>query len=226
MTDSGVTEPDTISFSTRRRETEVPFAPIETEAQELADRMPDLLVEAMRISMTDRARHSWAPPGRARARRSGSFVSMRARIPPTLSIGADRRVPIISMCVSANGKPPTHSGFGRTCHRRWPSGVISLSNQSKRDRALVMLLAAAELLVRSGERVALLGSDETNGQPSCRIHDWRKRLWRNNPRRYSRPGLPPRRSTVALFRSYPDRRFPRSGGGRQRTLVGAGGERV
>ena len=48
------------------------------------------------------------------------------------------------------------SGCGPTSRRRWISAA-TWRRRTKRDRALVLMLAAAELLVRGGERVALLG---------------------------------------------------------------------
>ena len=53
----------------------------------------------------------------------------------------------------------------------WPDLSQSMNFRShlapttKRDRAVLLMLAAAELLVRGGERVAMLGADATDRQP-------------------------------------------------------------
>lgn len=127
----------------------------EAEAQALADRLPDLLIEAMRISMTI----AHGIHGRRRAGPGETFWQFR-QYESTDSTG------LIDWRRSASSDHLyVREREWEAAHTFWLWADISpsmafqshLSGQSKRDRALVLLFAAAELLVRSGERVALLG---------------------------------------------------------------------
>ena len=93
-------------------------------------------------------------PGRARP--SGSSGPSFPASPPAASIGAVRRATIAPMCASANGRRRIRSGSGSTGRRRWLSSR-ELAQASKIERATVLGLAAADLLVRGGERVGLIG---------------------------------------------------------------------
>ena len=131
------------------------FAPIETEAQELADRMPDLLVEAMRISMTI----AHGIHGRRRAGPGETFWQFRQYESTDSTTLIDWRRSASSDHLYVRERE------WEAAHTFWLWADLSpsmdfrsdLAQQTKRDRGLVMLLAAAELLVRGGERVALLG---------------------------------------------------------------------
>ena len=127
----------------------------EGEALALADRLPDLLVEAMRVSNT----LVHGIHGRRRSGPGETFWQFR-------HYEQTDDASLIDWRRSAS----SDQFFVR--EREWeaaqtfwlwanlsPSMLFRshLAPAFKRDRALVMLLAAAELLVRSGERVAFLG---------------------------------------------------------------------
>ena len=127
----------------------------EAEAQSVADRLPDLLIEAMRISTTI----AHGIHGRRRAGPGETFWQFR-QYESTDSSG------LIDWRRSASSDHLyVREREWEAAHTFWLWADLSpsmnfqshLSQYSKRDRALVLLLAAAELLVRSGERVALLG---------------------------------------------------------------------
>ena len=100
----------------------------------------------------------------APARRSGSSASSGRATPTARSTGAARRAPTISTCASANGRRRTRSGCGPTSPPPWISAAISRTRPSASAPSLLML-AAAELLVRGGERVAFLGLTQSDRQP-------------------------------------------------------------
>ncbi len=125
------------------------------------------------------ARHPRPPPRRPRRN--------LLAVPPVWPAGLfdpHRLAPLRELrpplCARARmGSRPHASGSGRTFPRRWISRATSRP-VTKRDRALVLMLAAAELLVRSGERVGLLGvtlpsTSRRAHAPPCRGHRF---LWR------------------------------------------------
>lgn len=128
---------------------------LELEAHGVADRLPDLVLEAMRVSSTV----AHGIHGRRRAGTGETFWQFRqfgGADPATLidwrrSAGSDQ------LYVREREWEAAHTVW------LWPDLSASmafrseLSGTTKRDRALVLVLAAAELLVRGGERVALLG---------------------------------------------------------------------
>lgn len=134
-----------------------PTSPLatEAEAQALADRLPDLLVEAMRVSNT----LVHGIHGRRRSGPGETFWQFRhyEQTDDAALIDWRRSASSDQYFVREREWEAAHTFW------LWANVTPSMSFKShlaptfKRDRALVMLLAAAELLVRSGERVAYLG---------------------------------------------------------------------
>lgn len=128
---------------------------LERDAHALADRLPDLLVEAKRISSTV----THGVHGRRRAGPGETFWQFR-------QLQVNDSAQLIDWRRSAS----TDHLYVRereweAAHTLWLWCNLSssmdfrshLSQVTKRDRAVVLMLASAELLVRSGERIGLLG---------------------------------------------------------------------
>lgn len=128
---------------------------LEREAVSLVDRMPELLMEAARISSTV----AQGIHGRRRAGPGETFWQFRQYQPGENASNIDWRRSASSdhLYVREREWEAAHTLY------LWPDISPSmdfrshLSNVTKRDRALVLALASAEMLVRGGERVALLG---------------------------------------------------------------------
>jgi uncharacterized protein (DUF58 family) len=127
-----------------------------TQAKGLAETLPDLLVEAERVANTVLA--GWH--GRRRSGPGETFWQFRTFIPGEPSSGIDWRRSARDeqhLYVREREWEAAHTIW------TWPDLSVSmnfrsrLGNASKRDRALVLLLALAELLAAAGERVGLLG---------------------------------------------------------------------
>lgn len=131
---------------------------LEREAVSLVDRMPDLLMEADRIASTV----SQGIHGRRRAGPGETFWQFR-------QYQAGEGANLVDWRRSASSDHlyvrEREWEAAHTLHL-WPDVSPSMDFQShlapvsKRDRALVLALAAAELLVRGGERVALLAQTQ------------------------------------------------------------------
>ena len=129
---------------------------LEGEAQSLADRLPDLLLEALRVANTV----AHGIHGRRRAGTGETFWQFRqfnqASDAATL-IDWRRSASSDTLYVREREWEASHTFW------LWPDVSPSMAFQShiapvsKRDRALVLTLATAEMLVRAGERIALLG---------------------------------------------------------------------
>ncbi len=128
---------------------------IERDAHGLADRLPDILLEASRIASTI----AHGIHGRRRAGPGETFWQFR-------QLEATDPVQLIDWRRSASSDHLyVREREWEAAHTIWLWPDLSPSMQfrshlapvTKHDRALVMTLAAAELLVRSGERVGLLG---------------------------------------------------------------------
>ncbi|KAB2914854.1 MAG: DUF58 domain-containing protein [Hyphomicrobiaceae bacterium] len=128
---------------------------LEGEAQSLADRLPELLLEALRVANTV----AHGIHGRRRAGTGETFWQFRqfqASDPATV-IDWRRSASSDHLYVREREWEAAHTFW------LWPDVSPSMAFRShlaptpKRDRALVLTLAFAELLVRAGERVALLG---------------------------------------------------------------------
>lgn len=130
-------------------------AALEGEAHSLADRLPELLLEALRVSSTV----AHGVHGRRRAGTGETFWQFRQFEWSDAATLIDWRRSASSdhLFVRQREWEAAHTLW------LWPDLSPSmnfrsdLSTATKRDRTLVLALASAELLVRSGERVALLG---------------------------------------------------------------------
>jgi uncharacterized protein (DUF58 family) len=128
---------------------------LEGEAQALADRLPDLLLEALRVANT--VVHGIH--GRRRAGTGETFWQFRQfqGSDPATVIDWRRSASSDTLYVREREWEASHTFW------LWPDVSASMAFRShlapvsKRDRALVLTLAVAEMLVRAGERVALLG---------------------------------------------------------------------
>lgn len=128
---------------------------LEREASSLVDAMPELMMEADRIAMTV----AHGVHGRRRAGPGETFWQFR-------QYQAGEGAQLIDWRRSASSNHLfVREREWEAAHTLylWPDVSKSmlfkshLAPVSKRDRAIVLMLAAAELLVRGGERVALLG---------------------------------------------------------------------
>ena len=93
---------------------------------------------------------------RAPARLSGSSARSSLASRRRESTGAARRARSAPSCASANGRRRIRSGYGSTARPRCDSPP-TLAPASKIERAALLALAFADLCVRGGERVGLIG---------------------------------------------------------------------
>jgi uncharacterized protein (DUF58 family) len=129
---------------------------LEGEAQAVAERLPELLLEALRVANTV----THGIHGRRRAGTGETFWQFRQFIQasdPAAVIDWRRSASSDTLYVREREWEAAHTFW------LWPDVSPSmafhshLAAVSKRDRAVVLTLAMAELLVRAGERIALLG---------------------------------------------------------------------
>ena len=128
---------------------------LEGEAHLLADRLPDLLLEALRVANTV----AHGIHGRRRAGTGETFWQFRQFQGSDAATAIDwrRSAGSDTLYVREREWEASHTFW------LWPDVSPSMDFRShlatvnKRDRALVLMLAAAEMLVRAGERVAFLG---------------------------------------------------------------------
>jgi uncharacterized protein (DUF58 family) len=128
---------------------------LEGQAHSLADRLPELLMEAMRITSTV----AHGIHGRRRAGPGETFWQFRQfeQMDAATLIDWRRSASSDHLYVREREWEAAHTVW------LWPDMSDSmqfashLSSVTKHDRALVLMLALAELLVRGGERIALLG---------------------------------------------------------------------
>jgi uncharacterized protein (DUF58 family) len=128
---------------------------LEGEAHALADRLPDLLLESLRVANTV----AHGIHGRRRAGTGETFWQFRQfqGSDPATVIDWRRSASSDTLYVREREWEASHTFW------LWPDVSPSMAFRShlgpieKRDRALVLTLAVAEMLVRAGERVALLG---------------------------------------------------------------------
>ena len=128
-----------------------------------------------------RCRRCWSPPsgspprsaractagaGSARARPSGSSAATSPATRRTRSTGGSRRNPTGSMSARPNGRRRRASGCGATL--RLHALALDAGLPTKRERAELLTLALAALLVRGGEHVALLGGGLAGTRPRRR----------------------------------------------------------
>ncbi len=128
---------------------------LESEAHRLADRLPELVLDAVRISSTV----AHGIHGRRRAGPGETFWQFRqlGTLDAATSIDWRRSASSDHLYVREREWEAAHTVW------LWPdlSELMNfkshLSATTKRDRGVVLALAAAELLVAGGERVGLLG---------------------------------------------------------------------
>lgn len=128
---------------------------LEAAAHALAERLPELMLEAARISHTV----THGVHGRRRAGPGETFWQFRQyeSNDSTTLIDWRRSASASHVYVREREWEAAHTVW------LWPDLSASMNFQStlapvsKRDRAVVLMLALAELLVRGGERVGLLG---------------------------------------------------------------------
>lgn len=128
---------------------------LEREAHAVADRLPELLIEADRIAQTV----AHGIHGRRRSGPGETFWQFRTyeQQDSTQLIDWRRSASSDHLFVREREWEAAHTLW------LWPDLSPSMGFQShlatgtKRDRAVVLMLAASELLVRGGERVGLLG---------------------------------------------------------------------
>jgi uncharacterized protein (DUF58 family) len=128
---------------------------LEGEAQSLAARLPELLLEALRVANTvAHGIHGRRRPGTGET--FWQFRQFQGSDPATV-IDWRRSASSDTLYVREREWEASHTFW------LWPDLSPSmafrshLSTVSKHDRALVLALASAEMLVRAGERIALLG---------------------------------------------------------------------
>jgi uncharacterized protein (DUF58 family) len=128
---------------------------LEGEAQTLADRLPDLMLEALRVANTVvHGIHGRRRPGTGET--FWQFRQFQGSDPATV-IDWRRSASSDTLYVREREWEASHTFW------LWPDLSPSmvfcshLAAVTKRDRALVLTLAIAEMLVRAGERIALLG---------------------------------------------------------------------
>lgn len=128
---------------------------LERDAHALADRLPELLIEADRIAQTV----AHGIHGRRRAGPGETFWQFRTYEPQDSAQLIDWRRSASSdhLYVREREWEAAHTLWLWPDLSRSMAFKSHLSDVTKRDRALVLTLATAELLVRSGERVGLLG---------------------------------------------------------------------
>ena len=131
------------------------LARLESEAHGLAERLPELVLDALRVSSTV----AHGIHGRRRAGPGETFWQFRqlGALDPATSIDWRRSASSDNLYVREREWEAAHTVW------LWPDLSPSMSFRShlsattKRDRAVVIALAAAELLVAGGERVGLMG---------------------------------------------------------------------
>ena len=131
-----------------------PFS-LENEAHGLADRLPDLVLEAMRITNTI----AHGIHGRRRAGPGETFWQFRQFGDNDTAAQIDWRRSASSDLMFVRERE------WEAAHTVWLWSNLSdsmhfnshLSPVPKRDRAIVLMLAIGELLLRGGERIALMG---------------------------------------------------------------------
>lgn len=128
----------------------------ESEGQSLADRLPDLLLESLRVSNTV----AHGIHGRRRAGTGETFWQFRqfqSAADPATSIDWRRSASSDTLYVREREWEASHTFWLWTDLSASMAFRSHLAQQTKLDRGLVLTFACAEMLVRAGERVAYLG---------------------------------------------------------------------
>jgi uncharacterized protein (DUF58 family) len=179
---------------------------LEGEAHALAERLPDLVVEAQRVSLTI----AHGVHGRRRAGSGENFWQFRQYQDSDTVAQIDWRRSASSDHIYIRERE------WEAAHTFWLWPDISpsmnfkshLSQTTKRDRALVLTFALGELLVHAGERIALLGltMPSSSRKVTSRIAE---RLAANAQNPINTASLPPqarlsRFSSTVLFSDFLD----------------------
>lgn len=128
---------------------------LEADAHGLADRMPELLLEAQRIAVTI----IHGVHGRRRSGPGENFWQFRQMTAgdPTHLIDWRRSASTDHLFIREREWEAAHTAWVWSDLSPSMGFRSNLSPTQKRDRALVLMFAFVELLVRSGERVGLMG---------------------------------------------------------------------
>lgn len=128
---------------------------LEHDARSLAERLPEILVEAKRVSQTV----AHGIHGRRRAGPGETFWQFRHLLPtdPVQSIDWRRSASSDHYFVREREWEAAHTLWLWSDLSPSMAFKSHLSSHTKAERALLLMLAAADLLVRSGERVGLIG---------------------------------------------------------------------
>lgn len=134
---------------------------LQQSAHALADQLPDLLIDARRISQTI----AHGIHGRRRSGPGETFWQFR------MYESSDSAQLIDWRRSASSDHLYVREREWEAAHTVWMWSDISasmafrshLAPVTKRDRAIVLMLAAAELLVRGGERVGLMGLSRPSG---------------------------------------------------------------
>ena len=161
---------------------------LQTGALALADRLPALVLEARRVAMTV----MFGIHGRRRAGPGETFWQFRQ-----LEQG-DARQLIDWRRSASSDRLFVREREWEAAHTAWlwadqsPSMVFKsdLASTTKQDRALVLMLAMAELLIEGGERVGVMGLTSPSAQrhPAERIAE---KLFEEISAGRTMPSLPP-----------------------------------
>lgn len=144
-----------LKSSTGSATAETSMFALEGEAQSLSDRLPELMLESLRVANTV----AHGIHGRRRAGQGETFWQFRQFQTSDAATSIDWR---------RSGSSDTlfiREREWEASHTFWIWADLSpsmqfrshLAQSPKRDRALVLAFAASEMLVRAGERVAYLG---------------------------------------------------------------------
>lgn len=128
---------------------------LEGEAQALYERLPDLMLESLRVANTV----AHGIHGRRRAGQGETFWQFRQyqTSDPATSIDWRRSASSDTLFIREREWEASHTFWIWSDLSASMQFRSHLSSTWKRDRALVLALAASEMLVRAGERVAYLG---------------------------------------------------------------------
>ncbi len=134
---------------------------LQESAHALAERLPDLLIDAKRISQTV----AHGIHGRRRSGPGETFWQFRNYE------GTDSAQLIDWRRSASSDHVYVREREWEAAHTVWMWSDLSasmdfkshLSSVTKRDRAVVLMLAAAELLVRGGERIGLMAMSQPSG---------------------------------------------------------------
>ncbi len=138
------------------------IAGLQESAHALADRLPDLLIDARRISQTV----AHGIHGRRRSGPGETFWQFRPYE------GSDSAQLIDWRRSASSDHVYVREREWEAAHTVWVWSDLSssmdfkshLAGLTKRDRSVILMLAAAELLIRGGERVGLMGLSQPSGR--------------------------------------------------------------